>query len=96
MNTVSDNEVQMLQDARPLQVHRKTVCPPMADQLAGVFSELVQLRATNNQQIRKAGRVKKHLDVVILDLWVAANYSDNPWRRTRPQKGKRRNTSRHY
>lgn len=79
-----DNEEQLLkkalQDAFPLQVHRKTDYPPMNDQLSGIFSELKQLRKANNKQIRKAARVKKHLDVVILDLWIAANYSDNSWR----------------
>lgn len=79
-----DNEeqslIKALQEASPLQVHRKTDYPPMNEQLSGIFSELKQLRKANHKQIRKADRVKKHLDVIILDLWIAANYSDNPWR----------------
>lgn len=71
-----------LQEASLLQVHRKTDYPPMNDQLSEIFSELKQLRKANNRQIRKAERVKKHLDVIILDLWIVANYSDNPWRMT--------------
>lgn len=70
-----------LEKAIPLQVHRKTDYPPVNDQLAGIYSELVQLRKAHNRQIRKAERVKKHLDVIILDLWIAANYSESPWRR---------------
>lgn len=70
----------VLTEAIPLQVHRATDYPPMADQLAGVFSEVMNLRAGRNQQVRKAGRVRQHLNAVILDLWIAANYSDNPWR----------------
>jgi len=52
----------------------------MADQLRGIFSELTELRRNRGQQIRKAGRVRQYLKAVILDLWVVANYSDNPWR----------------
>src|SRR5690348_264742 len=69
-----------LQEAIPIQVHRKTDYPPMADQLKAVFSELVFFRESRHQQIRKAGRVRQHLDAVILDLWVAANYSKIPYR----------------
>ncbi|MDP1559141.1 MAG: hypothetical protein Q8K59_08355 [Nitrosomonas sp.] len=69
-----------LKKAIPLQVHRKTDYPPMNAQLAAIYSELVQLRKTNKQQLRKADRVKKHLDVIILDLWIAANYYESPWR----------------
>ncbi len=69
-----------LLEAVPLQVHRKTDYPPMVEQLAGLFGEVAALRAGRNQQLRKAGRVKKHLDVLILDLWVAANYCPSPWR----------------
>ncbi|HVW64132.1 MAG TPA: hypothetical protein VHB01_03885 [Nitrosospira sp.] len=73
-------DLQELRDAIPLQVHRKTDYPPMADQLRGVFSELVEFRRSRGQQIRKAKRVREHLKAVILDLWIAANYSDNPYR----------------
>lgn len=69
-----------LLNARPLQVHRKTDYSPMNSQLATIYSELVQLRKENEKQIRKADRVKKHLDVVILDLWIAATYYESPWR----------------
>lgn len=79
-----DNEeqslIKALQEASPLQVHRKTDYPPMNEQLSGIFSELKQLRNANNKQIRKADRVKKHLDVIILDLWIAANYCNTSWR----------------
>lgn len=71
---------QPLLNAIPLQVHRKTDYPPMAEQLAGLFGEVAALRAGRSQQLRKAGRVKKHLDVLVLDLWVATNYSPSPWR----------------
>lgn len=69
-----------LEKAAPLQVHRKTDFPPMNEQLDGIYSELVQLRESEGRQLRKADRVKKHLNVIILDLWVAANYSESPFR----------------
>ena len=53
----------------------------MNAQLSGIFSELVQLRKAKKQQLRKEKEVKKHLDAIILDLWVAANYQESPWRR---------------
>ena len=67
--------------ARKLQVYRKTDSPLMNAQLSGIFSELVQLRKAKKQQLRKEKEVKKHLDAIILDLWVAANYQESPWRR---------------
>ena len=79
-NEVDEAPKDALLKARPLQVHRKTDYPPMNSQLATIYSELVQLREENEKQIRKADRVKKHLDVVILDLWVAATYYESPWR----------------
>ncbi|SEF48451.1 hypothetical protein [Nitrosomonas ureae] len=66
--------------AIPLQVHRKTDFPPMNSQLSAIFAELKQLREESKKPIRKADRVKKHLDVIILDLWVAAHYYESPWR----------------
>lgn len=79
-NEVDEALKEALSKAIPLQVHRKTDYPPMNSQLATIYSELVQLREKNEKQIRKADRVKKHLDVVILDLWVAATYYESPWR----------------
>ena len=85
-NTVQEKEDSQalkvaLEKAIPLQVHRKTDFPPMNKQLGEIYSELVQLRKVDHRQIRKAERVKKHLDVIVLDLWIAANYSESPWRR---------------
>ncbi|SFM58921.1 hypothetical protein [Nitrosomonas communis] len=80
--TVSQEQLlkEALLEASPLQVHRKTDYPSMNEQLSGIFSEIKQLRKANDKQMRKAQRVRKHLDVLILDLWVAANYSKSPWR----------------
>lgn len=69
-----------LKQAAPLEVHRKTDFPSMATPLLGVFNEVLSLRARRRQQVRKAARVRRHLDAVILDLWVAANYSESPFR----------------
>ena len=84
MNQITEEPIQdikeLLEKAIPLQVHRKTDYPPMNAQLSEIFSELKQLRKEEKRQLRKAGRIKKHLDVIILDLWIAANYYDSPWR----------------
>lgn len=79
-NEIDQALKEALLKAIPLQVHRKTDYPPMNIQLAAIYSELAQLRKTNKQQLRKADRVKKHLDALILDLWIAANYYKSPWR----------------
>lgn len=79
-NDVTPKDRDALLKAIPLQVHRKTDYPPMNAQLSKIFDELKRLRKEEKIQLRKAKRVKKHLDVLILDLWIAANYSENPWR----------------
>lgn len=69
-----------LKEARPLQVHRKTDYPPM--QTDSIWGEVVALRKGESppRQIRKAARIKRFLDALILDLWVSATYEENPWR----------------
>lgn len=69
-----------LKEAIPLQVHRKTDYPPMTDQLKAVFDQLLGLRKSKGQQVRKASRLRQTMDAVILDLWIAANYCENPYR----------------
>jgi len=70
-----------LSKAAPLQVHRKTDYLPMVDQLSEIYSELAQSRKENEKQLRKPEEVRKHLDAIILDLWIAAKYHESPWRR---------------
>ena len=77
---LQDNKKELFEKAIPLQVHRKTDYSPMNAQLSEIFSELKQLIKEEKRQLRKAGRIKKHLDVIILDLWVAANCYESPWR----------------
>ena len=69
-----------LAEAQQLQVHRKTDYPKMVDQLSRVFTELLVLRKSKGQQVRKAGRVRQHLNALILDLWIGTNYCENPYR----------------
>lgn len=64
--------------AKPLQVHRKSDHPTMRTDR--VWDEVLALRAAHHIQVRKADRIKRFLDALILDLWVAATYEDNPWR----------------
>lgn len=69
-----------LAEAQLLDVHKKTDYPPMSDQMTGMFNQILELRSSRKQQVRKAGRVRQHLETLILDLWIAASYSPNPWR----------------
>lgn len=50
INNEEQSLIKALQEASPLQVHRKTDYPPMNEQLSGIFSELKQLRKENNTQ----------------------------------------------
>lgn len=72
------NETALLKDADQLQVHRKSDHPTM--QTDGVWDEVVSARKSRGEQIRKGKRIKRFLDALILDLWVAHTYEDNPWR----------------
>lgn len=72
------NETALLKDADQLQVHRKSDHPVM--QTDGVWDEVVSARKSRGEQIRKGKRIKRFLDALILDLWVAHTYEDNPWR----------------
>lgn len=75
------SENSLLKDAGQLQVHRKTDHPTM--QTDCIWDEVVSAR----KQIRKGKRIKRFLDALILDLWVAATYEDNPWRGVARDKG---------
>ena len=72
--------IDKLAEAQLLDVHKKTDYPPMADQLKAVFNQVLELRRNRKQHVRKPVRVRQHLDALILDLWIAASYSPNPWR----------------
>lgn len=43
-----------------------------------IFEEIKNLRKSKNKRIREEDKVKKHLKVAILDLWVANKLSFNP------------------
>lgn len=49
-------------------------------QTNGIWGEVVVLRTAQKKQIRKAARIKRFLDALILDLWIAHTYEENPWR----------------
>lgn len=69
-----------LKEAKLFQIHRKSDYPPMADQLKAAFNQLIELRKLKGQQTRKASRVRRTMDAIILDVWIAANYCESPWR----------------
>lgn len=88
-----------LSDAKQLQVYRKSDHPTM--QTNGIWNEVLSLRAERARraerkfQVRKPDRIKRFLDALILDLWVAATYEDNPWRSIARDKGEYRNQTRY-
>ena len=71
-------ESELLKEARQLQVWRKSDHPKM--QTASIWGEVLALRLSKKRQVRKAARVKRFLDALVLDLWVASTCEDNPWR----------------
>lgn len=74
-----------IDQAKQLQVHRKSDHPTM--QTDAIWGEVLACRAERNIQVRKAARIKRFLDALILDLWVASIYEENPWRSVSRDKG---------
>jgi len=50
-----------LKDSKPFQVHRKSDYAAMADQLKAMFNQVLELRKSKKQQVRKAGKIRRHL-----------------------------------
>lgn len=71
-----DNLLEALEEAKQLQVWRKSDHPTM--QTDDIWEEIKTLRS--GKQIRKAKRTERFLNLLILDLWIAATYEENPWR----------------
>lgn len=74
-----------IDQAKQLQVHRKSDHPTM--QTDAIWGEVLACRAERNIQVRKPARIKRFLDALILDLWVASIYEENPWRSVSRDKG---------
>lgn len=67
-----------LNGASQFDVHTWSEYPEVNPVVNKIFEEIKNLRNSKNKRIREEDKVKKHLKVVILDLWVANKLSFNP------------------
>lgn len=74
------NETFLLKTAPRFDVHKWSDYPEVTRIVEAVFGETKTLRASRNERIRGADKVKRHLRVVLIDLWAASKLSLNPYR----------------
>jgi len=67
-----------LNGASLFDVHTWSEYPEVNPVVNKIFEEIKNLRQSKNKRIREEDKVKKHLKVVILDLWVANKLALNP------------------
>lgn len=70
----------LLKTAPQLDVHKWSDYPEVNAVVDDIFEEIKLLRKLKNKRIREANKVKKHLKVIIIDLWAANKLSLNPYR----------------
>jgi hypothetical protein len=70
----------LLKTAPQLDVHKWSDYPEVNAVVDAIFEEIKKLRKLKNKRIREANKVKKHLKVIIIDLWAANKLSLNPYR----------------
>jgi hypothetical protein len=61
-------------------VHRWSEYPEVNSVVNVIFNEIKEYRQSKKIRIRNAEKVKKHLKVTIIDLWVANKLALNPYR----------------
>ena len=73
-------ETFFLKTAPQFDVHKWSDFPEVGNAVNGIFEEIKALRTSKGIRIREADKVKKHLRVVLIDLWAAHTFSPNPYR----------------
>jgi len=74
------NETFLLKTAPQFDVLKWSDYPEVTRVVDAIFGEIKTLRASRSERIREADKVKKHLRVVLIDLWAASKLSLNPYR----------------
>ncbi len=70
----------LLKTAPQFDVHKWSEYPEVNNVIDAIFVEIKALRASEGKRIRLADKVKKHLKIILIDLWVANKLTLNPFR----------------
>lgn len=70
----------LFKTAPQFDVHKWSDYPEVTRVVDAIFGEIKTLRTSRNERIRGADKVKRHLRVVLIDLWAASKLSLNPYR----------------
>ena len=70
----------LLKSAPQLYSRRWSEHPAVISTVDDLVSEIFHLRRGHGKRIRGIAKYKKHLKVILIDLWVAANLTSNPYR----------------
>lgn len=71
--------IDLLKTASQFDVHRWSDYPEVKNVTDCIFHEIKTLRQLKGERIRGADKVKRHLRVVLINLWVASKLSSNPY-----------------
>ena len=81
--------------APQFDVHRSADYPEVKNVTDCIFHEIKTLRQSKGIRIREADKVKKHLRVALINLWVASKLSSNPYLGISKNKSKYQKNSRY-
>jgi len=74
------SETYLIKTAPQFDVHKWSDYAEVNLVVDAIFNEIKVLRNSNGIRVRNAPKLKKHLKVVVIDLWAAAKLALNPYR----------------
>lgn len=74
------NESYLIKHASQFDVYKWSDFREVNSVVDAIYEEIKTLRSSNGIRIKGADKVKKHLKVVLIDLWAAAKLGTNPYR----------------
>lgn len=74
------NIYELVDKAKMIQVHLTSDHPEIQIKVEEVLEDILAYRSSLGLKTYKLERYRKDLKRIILDLWVAATFTDNPWR----------------
>jgi hypothetical protein len=94
---MDDLTIRLVKTASQFDVHRWSDHPEVNHVVSRLFDEVVALRRSRNTKarIRDAAKIRRAIKVIVLDLYVAATMSDNPFRSISKNKTDYRSGSRY-
>jgi len=74
------SEANLIKNALQFDVHKWSDFPQVDAAVNAIYEEIKAHRKAKGVRVRGADKVKKHLKVVLIDLWAASKLSFNPYR----------------